>query len=483
MSGNAASIYYTTNQSILPNINYRGWSIQALFVDNSNNFIYYTSSGYLSKLLTVYPYTNTDILTTSNYDLFTECPVNWAFYKNRCAIGYNKYGGKLQALDISGNFTLITGAPSTCGLAIYNDILYLVALPNNTITNTIAVYSCNLYPNNFSNPFNTTAANGAFTQVYSNFTGLNVVNYSPYTPGGGLCTFDTCGNLYITSFGTGVYVYPVGSTFNTNPTKIINSTNNYTSIVYSSYYNILYIYNYTTSSIDLYYTDGTLLKSNYIVGNATNSITSASTNSYSFPVQMTVDNVGNFYIGSNSSTLGIVYYTKILCFKEDTQILTINGYKLIQHLKKGDLVKTLTNGYKPIYKIGYSVLDHEHSNERTKKQLYKCSSENYPDLFEDLVITGCHNILVDEFKNDEEREEADIVNGSHGDCVTEDKYRLPAYVDKNASVYEVSGTYVIYHFALENEDYYMNYGVYANGLLVESTSKRFIDENTMTEIQ
>jgi len=29
---------------------------------------------------------------------------------------------------------------------------------------------------------------------------------------------------------------------------------------------------------------------------------------------------------------------------------------------------------------------------------------------------------------------------------------------------------------LENEDYYMNYGVLANGLLVETTSKRFMKE-------
>jgi hypothetical protein len=30
--------------------------------------------------------------------------------------------------------------------------------------------------------------------------------------------------------------------------------------------------------------------------------------------------------------------------------------------------------------------------------------------------------------------------------------------------------------ALENNNYYMNYGVYANGLLVETCSKRYIKE-------
>ena len=34
----------------------------------------------------------------------------------------------------------------------------------------------------------------------------------------------------------------------------------------------------------------------------------------------------------------------------------------------------------------------------------------------------------------------------------------------------------IYHFALENDIYTYNYGVYANGLLVESCSKRYLAE-------
>jgi hypothetical protein len=34
----------------------------------------------------------------------------------------------------------------------------------------------------------------------------------------------------------------------------------------------------------------------------------------------------------------------------------------------------------------------------------------------------------------------------------------------------------IYHIALENDDPYMNYGIYANGLLVESCSKRYLKE-------
>ena len=50
--------------------------------------------------------------------------------------------------------------------------------------------------------------------------------------------------------------------------------------------------------------------------------------------------------------------------------------------------------------------------------------------------------------------------------------------------YETLGSYIIYHFALENDNYYNNYGIYANGLLVETCSKRYLKElSKMTLIE
>lgn len=60
--------------------------------------------------------------------------------------------------------------------------------------------------------------------------------------------------------------------------------------------------------------------------------------------------------------------------------------------------------------------------------------------------------------------------------ITDNHYRLPACVDKRTYVYEKEGVDLIYHIALEHTDYYMNYGVYANGLLVETTFKRYLKE-------
>lgn len=59
--------------------------------------------------------------------------------------------------------------------------------------------------------------------------------------------------------------------------------------------------------------------------------------------------------------------------------------------------------------------------------------------------------------------------------VTDAKYRLPACLDDKTSVYEKEGIYTIYHLALDHDNYYMNYGIYANGLLVETCTKNYLE--------
>jgi hypothetical protein len=203
------------------------------------------------------------------------------------------------------------------------------------------------------------------------------------------------------------------------------------------------------------------------------------TTSYSFNIKGLETSYYNIYIAAKNSIGGNIFTpaiapVSVICFKEGSRILTNRGYRKIQHLRKGDLVKTFKDGFKPIYKIGKKEITHSPSSERSKEHLYKCSTTQYPGLFEDLVLTGCHSILVDKFEDDEQRDQTRKING--GIYVTDKKYRLPVCADPRASIYEKAGKYMVYHIALENDDYYMNYGIYANGLLVESTSKRFLDE-------
>jgi hypothetical protein len=164
----------------------------------------------------------------------------------------------------------------------------------------------------------------------------------------------------------------------------------------------------------------------------------------------------------------------IICFLKGSKILTNTGYQPIESLRKGDLVKTLIHGFVPIYMIGYKEIYHPSDKRRFKDQLYVCSTKKYPELFEDLIITGCHSILVDDFKDNSERENTIGINGHT--YVTDHKYRLPACVDERTTVYEKKGYYTIFHIALEHDDYYKNYGIYANGLAVETCSKRYLKE-------
>jgi surface protein len=196
---------------------------------------------------------------------------------------------------------------------------------------------------------------------------------------------------------------------------------------------------------------------------------------------LTIQNDSNVTI-----TSAIIVTIMPICFKEDSKILCFNNnasqyqYIPIQDLRKGDLVTTHIKGNIPINIIGKTQIYNKATQERIKEQLYKCSQNEFPELFEDLVITGCHCILVDNFKDEEEMLKTNEVNG--GIYITYDKYRLPACVDERTSVYEKEGFHTIYHFALENDDYYMNYGIYANGLLVETSSKRYITELSRLEI-
>jgi hypothetical protein len=169
----------------------------------------------------------------------------------------------------------------------------------------------------------------------------------------------------------------------------------------------------------------------------------------------------------------------IMCFKEGTNILCFDQetntekYIPIEDLRNGALVKTRSSGYQPICMIGSSTIYNPSDKLRGKNRLYRCSKDKYPDLTEDLIITGCHSILVYTI-TDKEREDLEDLMGKI--YVTENRYRLMACVDERAEPYEEEGLYTIWHFALEHEHIRANYGVYANGLLVESSSKRMMSE-------
>lgn len=203
------------------------------------------------------------------------------------------------------------------------------------------------------------------------------------------------------------------------------------------------------------------------------------------------NNPSDLFVDGSSNNYTVTKYTSpnfptastdtpvayVICFKENSKILClVDGLEkeiFVQDIRSGVLVKTGLNGYVPVHMIGTSKLFNLGNSERITDRLYLCKKEMYPELNEDLIITGGHSILVDELKEEQKEK---TLNKFKEIYVTDNKYRLIAEFDDRAVPYEVEGEFNIYHFSLENENYYYNYGIYANGLLVETCSKRYITE-------
>ena len=164
-------------------------------------------------------------------------------------------------------------------------------------------------------------------------------------------------------------------------------------------------------------------------------------------------------------------YPATTCFLEGTQILClvdgVETYVPIETMRVGFLVKTSSDGYKKVELIGKGDIVNPGNTERIEGRLYKLSPSEYSELHEDLFITGGHSVLVETI-TDKERE--DLIAHLGNIFITDRKYRLTAMVDERAKPWASEGKYTIWHFALEHEDIKMNYGVYANGLLVETCS-------------
>lgn len=190
--------------------------------------------------------------------------------------------------------------------------------------------------------------------------------------------------------------------------------------------------------------------------------------------------VGATYLTDGGFALTAVFGDDAMCFKEGTQILIYDEalekevYRPIEQLAVGQRVKTYkSEEYKTIAMIGYNIIQNPADDERIRNRLYHLSPTEYPELIEDLYITGSHSVLVDTLTPSEKE---DIRHEFGKIFITEDKYRLMACLDKRARPWQQAGSFKIFHFALEDDDKYRNFGVYANGLLVETTFKMMFEK-------
>ena len=202
-------------------------------------------------------------------------------------------------------------------------------------------------------------------------------------------------------------------------------------------------------------------------GNYTGTITGLSSSS-NYNVYFSFTNVAGQY---TSAPVAVTTRSNGICFKTGSKILCLKDcreqYVPVEELRRGDLVKILSGEYIKINLIGKSMIDNPDNGDRGPNRLFILRRANYPDLNEDLIITGCHSRLVDKLTDKQRNRHLHLMSNLY---MTTGKFRLMAFIDEKAEPYRDPGVHEIWHFALDNENEVCNYGVYANGLLVETAS-------------
>lgn len=187
----------------------------------------------------------------------------------------------------------------------------------------------------------------------------------------------------------------------------------------------------------------------------------------------------NFSLTSYNTNINCACVTGITitydppCFREGTFITCqkegVETEVPIEKLKDAPyLVKTLKHGFLPVHSIGKSLLHNPGNRERIQERLYKLTPLNYPEIYTPLYLTGSHGILVPSLTDQEIKVYMEQYEGKL--FVTDGHYRLFTCMDNRAEPYDQEGDFNIYHIALQSENQEINYGIYANGLLVESCS-------------
>jgi hypothetical protein len=237
----------------------------------------------------------------------------------------------------------------------------------------------------------------------------------------------------------------------------------------------------------VYYTNGGQTSYNenftyfYIFNLSTSVISEVPSGIYYFQVYVSpnISNSGSdvimmeyYYTNPNDDSGGTV--DPPVCFNEGTKILCLNNnleeeYIPIEHLKKGDLVKSYNHGYRKIDLISHSSM--VNNPNVWNFCMYKMKKTEKNGLLEDFIVTGGHSILVDDLAEYKEK------NDELFSCETpkiDDKYLLLSAVSKDFEKIENNKTYNYYHFILENNDNdEERFGIWANGILTETPSKKF----------
>jgi surface protein len=165
------------------------------------------------------------------------------------------------------------------------------------------------------------------------------------------------------------------------------------------------------------------------------------------------------------------FNSEIPCFGEETLIYAkkdgVEDYHPIVALEKGDLVKTLNNGYLPISFIGSEEKMFNEDHSEIKDCLYTIES---PEGLHPLTLTGRHSILVDDWSSHYAVRRRSELSSTQ----VEGKYILGAGYSTLFTRIDEPKCERVYHFALDGPE--NRYGVLANGILCETLDKNSVNK-------
>ncbi len=163
------------------------------------------------------------------------------------------------------------------------------------------------------------------------------------------------------------------------------------------------------------------------------------------------------------------------CFSEGTKILCLNNYQKeeyvsVQDLKVGDFVKSYKHGYRKISKILNGSFINNPIEQGASNCMYIMKKTVDNGLIDDLTLTRNHGVLVDKINNEVNINNLEVIDDLVS-IITADNDKFEKVLDANL--------YKYYHFSLETDgDEDRRFGVWANGLLVETPSNNMMDNAT-----
>jgi alpha-tubulin suppressor-like RCC1 family protein len=194
-----------------------------------------------------------------------------------------------------------------------------------------------------------------------------------------------------------------------------------------------------------------------------------------------------FSYGSSASSVFAGGFGDVTCFCEGTKILSLNcsqsqlseqdlveEYRLIQELKVGDFVKSYQHGYRKISKMLSGTFINNPTDDDVSNCMYRMIKTKDNGLIDDVIITRNHGVLVEKLSEREEKK-VDINNLEMIDGLIS---IIAAKCDTFEKVEDIK-RYKYWHFSLETDgDNDRRFGVWANGLLVETPSNNMMDNAT-----